>query len=91
MFDEYDSKLTPEDRVNHIAELLESWIERNAPRYFNRDRLESLVRKIRQQYIGNIRKCKDWHLLINYLSDKLNITVIYFQHAFETTFLERLI
>ena len=59
MFDEYDSKLNPEDRVNHITDLLNSWIERNAPKYFNRDRLESLVRKIRQQYIGNIRKCKD--------------------------------
>lgn len=61
MFDEYDSKLNPEDRVNHITDLLNSWIERNAPKYFNRDRLESLVRKIRQQYIGNIRKCKDWN------------------------------
>ena len=67
MFDEYDSKLNPEDRVNHITDLLNSWIERNAPKYFNRDRLESLVRKIRQQYIGNIRKCKDRNQILSKL------------------------
>ena len=52
------SSLSWSDRVLHVASMMESWIERNAANYFNKKRLYQMVKKIRQQYRGNLEKCK---------------------------------
>jgi len=55
---ERESKLTPEERVVHVTTMMDDWIGRNAPNYFNRDRLYKMVKKIRQQYSGNMAQCR---------------------------------
>lgn len=42
----------------HVTNLMEDWISRNAANYFNKAKLSQMVKKIRQQYRGNIEQCR---------------------------------